>query len=95
MSIKRKLVIICFSIGIMCFSFLALRVNNVNALIYQNADKIERESFLGKYDISLVDVDRLDDELTKVEIEALDLKITLVVNGEDVIVNPMDLGATI
>ena len=53
MSLKRKIVIICFSIGIMCFSFLALRVNNVNALIYQNADKIERESFLGKNDISV------------------------------------------
>ena len=92
MSLKRKLVIICFSIGIMCFSFLALRVNNVNALIYRNADKIERESFLGKYDISLVDVDRLDDELTKVEIEALNVDITLVVNGEEIIVKPMDIG---
>ena len=92
MSLKRKLVIVFFALGMMCFSFLALRVNSVNALIYKNANKIEKESFLGEYDISFVDVKKLDDELLKIEDEVLDVDITLVVNGKDIIVKLSDIG---
>ena len=89
---RKKFIVIAFTICIFCFSYLAFRVVRVNALMSKNANKLEQETFLDKYDLSLLDIDDLDKTLDDIASEVLDIDITLVINGDNKVVKLIDMG---
>ena len=46
-------------------------------------NKVEKESYLAKYDLSLIDYDKLDETLDHIESEVLSKKLTLSIGEKD------------
>ncbi len=92
MSNKKHFAFILFTVSIIMFLALTTRVIIVNGEIDKTKHKIEKKSYLDKYDLSLVDFDNIDEELNKIEEEILNKEITINVNGADKKVTLKDIG---
>ena len=58
------------------FSILAFRIIRVSGEVDKVINKVEKQSYLDKYDLSLIDYDKIDETLDEIEKDVLDKKIT-------------------
>ena len=71
MNTRKRLAIVFFALCGLCFTYVISRGFYVNALVSQETNRLEKETFLAKYDLSLINYDDIDNELDKVEKEVL------------------------
>ena len=70
-------------VGFIFFSILAFRIIRVSGEVAKANNKVEKESYLDKYDLSLIDYDKLDETLDHIESEVLSKKLTLSIGEKD------------
>ncbi len=89
---KRIIGIIITCIGILFISLFTIRVVTVNAEISKRANKLQYGTYVNNYDLSLIDMNNLSSELLTIENEILSNKITLIVNGEELVFSLSEVG---
>ena len=83
MNTRKKLAIFFFALFGICLTYVVSRSFYVNALVSQETNKLEKETFLAKYDLSLINYDDIDNELSRIEKEVLSDEIIIYVNHEE------------
>ena len=83
MNTRKKIAIYFFVLFGLCFMYATGRSLYVNALVSKDSNKIERQTYLAKYDLSLINYDDIDSELDRIEKEVLSDEINLYVNHEE------------
>ena len=67
MNTRKKIAIYFFVLFGLCFMYATGRSLYVNALVSKDSNKIERQTYLAKYDLSLINYDDIDSELDRIE----------------------------
>ena len=92
----RKRVAVAFVyIGIFFFALLTFRVVKVSGEVDRISNKIEKDSYLDKYDLSLVDYDHIDEKLDEIEKDAISKEVTLDINNKSKEFSLKELGVSL
>lgn len=79
---RKRMAFMFIYVSFIFFSILAFRIIRVSGEVDKVANKVWKTSYLDKYDLSLVDYDKIDDTLDEIEKDVLDKKITINIGSE-------------
>jgi len=89
---KRILGIILTCIGFIFMTLFTVKVVTVNAEISKMENKLQYGTYVNEYDMSLIDINNLTNELITIENEILSNKITFIVNKEEYVFTLSEVG---
>ena len=80
---RKKTAFMFIYVSFIFFSILAFRIIRVSGEVDKVINKVEKESYLDKYDLSLIEYDKIDETLENIEKDVLSKKITVKVGSSD------------
>ena len=96
MSMMKKISLFLITFGIVFFLLSFYSIYKVNSQVISNIDKVHSNSYVGKYDISDVELDNISTKLSEIENDIIENNnIKLIINGKEYVYKISELGVRI